>query len=208
MKKKDENMEWEMEAPHLASLPRTTPYSAPDNYFSDLTTRINQSVFVDGLMQKENQGFTIPQNYFEDLGIQIENRIAVDQLMALAKTDGFKTPVNYFDKLNADILSKTSGTVQKTKVVRLWQTDFMKYASAACFILLTASGLYINQQNTLKETRTAELANEQMLYDIDESVIIDHIQESQAPTTASASDTEMENYILNHFSSSDLSNNL
>lgn len=201
-------MEWEMEASHLASLPRTTPYSVPDNYFNDLTTRINQSVFVDGLMQKENQGFTIPQNYFEDLGTQIESRIALDQLKTLVQNDGFKTPANYFDKLNADILSKTSGTAQKTKVVRLWHTDFMKYASAACFILLTASGLYINQQNTLKETRTDELASEQMLYDIDESVIIDHIQESQAATTTSASDTEMENYILNHFSSSDLSNNL
>ncbi|MFI5450614.1 hypothetical protein ACHMWN_00480 [Pedobacter sp. UC225_61] len=208
MKKKDEDMEWEMEAPYLASLPRTTPYSAPDKYFNDLTTRINQSVFVDGLMQKENQGFTIPQNYFEDLSIQIESRIAVEQLNALVKNDGFKTPVNYFDKLNADILSKTSGTAQKTKVVRLWQTDFMKYASAACFILITASGLYFNQQSTLKEDRKVELANEQLLYDIDESVIIDHIQESQAPTTISASDTEMENYILNHFSSSDLSNNL
>ncbi|MFD0939436.1 hypothetical protein [Pedobacter boryungensis] len=207
MKKKEEDMEWEMEAPHLASLSRTTPYSAPDNYFKDLTTHINQSVFVASLTQKENPGFTVPQNYFEELGTEIESRIAVDQLYELAKSDGFKTPANYFDKLNADILSKTSGTVQKTKVVRLWQTDFMKYAAAACFILLTASGLYFNQQNTLQENRTSELASEQMLYDIDESVIIDHIQESQTAST-SASDTEMENYILDHFSSSDLSNNL
>ena len=36
VKLKDENMEWEMEAPTLAALPRITPYRVPDNYFNDL----------------------------------------------------------------------------------------------------------------------------------------------------------------------------
>ncbi|TKC05653.1 hypothetical protein FA048_18245 [Pedobacter polaris] len=205
---KDENMEWEKEASHLASLPRTTPYSVPDKYFNDLQTRINQSVFVDGLMQKENQGFTVPQNYFEDLGIQIESRIAVDQLKSLVNNDGFKTPTNYFDKLNAEILNKTSATTPKTKIIRLWGSDLMRYASAACFIVLVASGLYFNEQSVVKQNHNSELANEQMLYDIDESVIIEHIQESQNVTTTSASETEMENYILDNYSSSDLSSNL
>ena len=84
----------------------------------------------------------------------------------------------------------------------------MKYASAACFVVLIASGLYLNNQNTVQNLRNSELANEQMLYDIDESVIIEHLEESQNVTTSSASDTEMENYILNHYSSSDLTNNL
>lgn len=208
MNKKDEYMEWEMEASHLASLPRTTPYLVPDNYFDDLQARINQSVFVDGLMQKEDQGFTVPQNYFEHLSEQIESKIALDNIKSLAETDGFKTPVDYFDKLNAQILSKTSAAVPKTKVVSLWASDFMKYASAACIIVLTASGLYINQQSTIKQNLTAELVNEQMLYDIDESVIIEHIQESQNASTTAASNTEIENYILDNYSSSDLSNNL
>ncbi|MEE1945483.1 hypothetical protein VRU48_10210 [Pedobacter sp. KR3-3] len=205
--KDNENMEWEKEAAFLASLPRTTPYRVPDNYFDHLQLHINQSVFVDGLMQKEDQGFTVPQNYFEDLALQIEDRIATDQLRTLTATDGFKTPEGYFEKLQANILSQTAASRPKPKTIRLWQSDLMKYVSAACFIVLTASGLYLNQQNTLKQTRKAELANEQMLYDIDESVIIEHLQEGQT-ANASASDTEMENYILNHFSSSDLSNNL
>lgn len=205
---KDENMEWEMEASHLASLSRTTPYRVPDNYFDDLQARINQSVFVDGLMQKEDQGFTVPQNYFENLSEQIESKIALDNIKSLTETDGFKTPVDYFDKLNAQILSKTSAAAPKTKVVRLWSSDFMKYASAACIIVLTASGLYINQQSTIKQNLTAELVNEQMLYDIDESVIIEHIQESQNVSTTAASNAEIENYILDNYSSSDLSNNL
>ncbi|WP_199141346.1 hypothetical protein [Pedobacter sp. ASV12] len=205
--KDNENMEWEKEAAFLAGLPRTTPYRVPENYFDHLQLHINQSVFVEGLMQKEDQGFTVPQNYFEDLAWQIEDRIATDQLRTLTATDGFKTPTGYFEKLQADILSQTVASKSKPKTIRLWQSDLMRYVSAACFIVLTASGLYLNQQHTIKQNRKIELANEQMLYDIDESVIIEHLEEGQN-ANASASDTEMENYILNHFSSSDLSNNL
>lgn len=201
-------MEWEKEAPQLASLPRTTPYSVPDKYFNSLQERINDSVFVDGLMQKGNQGFTVPQNYFEELGTQIESRIALDQIHNLVETDGFKTPANYFDKLNAEILSKTSAAASKTKVVRFWRTDFMRYAAAACFILVVASGLYVNEQQNAKAIRADELANEQMLYNIDESVIFEHIQESQIAAASMTTDTEMENYILDNFSSTELSNNL
>lgn len=202
-------MEWEMEAPFLAGLPRTTPYRVPDNYFNDLSTRINQSIFIEDLMQKENHGFTVPTNYFEELGQQIESRITLEQFKGLATNDGFKTPANYFDRLQADILSKTVTTAQpKTRVVRLWQTDLMKYASAACFILLAATGLYLNEQHSLKQLRSVEFANEQVLYDIDENVIFEHLQENQTATTNSASETEMENYILDNFSSNDLSNNL
>ncbi|TCC86983.1 hypothetical protein EZ428_22520 [Pedobacter frigiditerrae] len=204
----DENMEWEKEAPQLASLPRTTPYSVPDNYFNELQNRINQSVFVDGLMQKENQGFNVPQNYFEDLANQIESRIASAQIKSLVKTDGFKTPANYFETLQADILSKTSGTTQETKFVRLWGSDLMKYASAACLFMVIGSGLYFTQQSKVTQTASLELAKEQALYDIDESTILEHIQESQAATVTTVSDTEMENYILDNFSSTDLSNNL
>ena len=60
------------------------------------------------------------------------------------------------------------------------------------------------------QTQTEELANEQLLYDIDESTIIEHL-ETQNTTTlnnTSASDTEMENYLLSNFSSSDLSHEL
>ena len=199
-----------MESPHLAALPRTMPYSVPDKYFNELQVRINQSVFVEDLMQRENQGFTIPQNYFEDLGKQIESRIAADQISTLVKNDGFKTPANYFDQLQANILSKTTAApAPKVKVLRLWQTDLMKYASAACFIILAASGLYLNEQHSIRQIRNTEFANEQLLYDIDESVIFEHLQESQTVTNnISASDTEMENYILDNFSSSDLSNHL
>lgn len=208
MKKVDENMEWEREAPHLASLAKHNPYSVPDKYFNELSARINQSVFVDGLMQKENQGFTTPVNYFEELSQQIESKIAIENIKTIAQNDGFKVPTDYFDQLSNAILSKTSAAATpKTKIVRLWHRDLIKYASAACFILLVASGLYVKEQNSAKQLRTAELASEHMLYDIDESLIREHIQESQNVNNA-ATNAEMESYILDHFSSNDLSNNL
>lgn len=206
--KRDENIDWEMEAPLLASLPRTTPFRVPDQYFENLQTHIHQSVFVDSLMQRENQGFTVPENYFEELGANIEAKIAIDKFKNLTANDGFKTPINYFDHLNAQILSKTSALKPKTKVFKLWSSDLMRYAAAACFIILTASGLYLNQQNTLKQNRNTEIANEQILYDIDESVIIEHLMENESLTSTSPSDTELENYILNHYTTNDLSNNL
>lgn len=206
--KRDENIEWEMEAPFLASLPRTTPFRVPDQYFGDLQTHIHQSVFLDSLIQRENQGFTVPENYFEELDANIKAKIAIDKFKNLTDNDGFKTPSNYFDNLNAQILSKTSALKPKTKVFKLWNSDLMRYAAAACFIILTASGLYLNQQNTLKQNRNTEIASEQILYDIDESVIIEHLMENESLTSTSPSDTELENYILNHYSTNDLSNNL
>jgi hypothetical protein len=206
--KRDENIDWEMEAPLLASLPRITPFGVPDQYFGDLQTHINQSVFVDSLMQRENQGFSVPENYFEELGANIEARIAIDKFKNLTDNDGFKTPVNYFDNLNAQILSKTSALKPKTKVFKLWSSDLMRYAAAACFIILTASGLYLNQQSTLTQNRNTEIASEQMLYDIDESVIIEHLIESESLTSSSPSDAELENYILDHYTTNELSNNL
>eukprot|EP00388_Colpodella_angusta_P023670 GDKJ01061055.1.p1 GENE.GDKJ01061055.1~~GDKJ01061055.1.p1 ORF type:complete len:208 (-),score=6.28 GDKJ01061055.1:55-678(-) len=207
MKKEDENMEWKSEAPYLASLAKHHPYSVPDNYFNELSARINQTIFVDGLMLKENQGFTVPENYFNELSQQIESKIATEKLLNFtANESGFKVPDQYFDQLSANILSKTT-SVPKTKVVRLWHSDLVRYASAACFILLVASGLYVKEQNNVKQLRNTELASEHMLYDIDESVIIEHIQETSSANNT-ATNAEMESYILDHFSSNDLSNNL
>lgn len=208
MNKLDENMDWEKEASHLASLSRSTPYRVPDNYFDDLQARINQSVFIADLMQKEDLGFVVPQNYFENLAEQIESKIATAQIKELVKTDGFKTPSNYFEKLNTAILEQTINATPKIKKISLWRSDLVKYAAAACLVIAIATGFYFNQNKEVAQNTTAELISEQMLYDIDESVIIEHLQESENMSTSLASDKEIENYILENYSSSDISNNL
>lgn len=80
---------------------------------------------------------------------------------------------------------------------------------------MASFGVYFYQNGssaTVQQAQSAEAVNEQLLYDIDESTIIDHL-ESQNTTSSnikatSASDTEMENYILSNFSSNDLSQEL
>ena len=52
-------------------------------------------------------------------------------------------------------------------------------------------------------------SNEQMLFDIDEEAIIEHMQTiDQVQTTTSATDTEIENYILNNYSQNEIARNL
>jgi len=204
MNKREENMEWELEAPYLASLPRTTPFSVPDDYFKHFQSQVESVIFLNGLAEKEDLGFSVPTGYFEDLTSAIQSRITVDSFAN--REASFTTPDNYFEKLNAAILSKTISDKPKTKVRRLWGSDFMKYASAACFIILAATGLYLNQQNNLKLERSAELVSEQMLYDIDENVIIEHLNETQ--TASNLSNAEMESYILENYTSNDISTNL
>ena len=46
---RDENMEWELEAPYLASLPRTTPFSVPDDYFKHFPSQVESVIFLNVL---------------------------------------------------------------------------------------------------------------------------------------------------------------
>lgn len=203
-------MEWEKEAGYLAGLSKSSPYRVPDEYFGDLQSRIQQSIFLDSLDLKEQPGFKVPTGYFEMLDTEIEAKISVETIRGLTNGDGFRVPASYFDKLHENIVGKTSSAIVPTPRVRkLWHVGVMKYVSAACLFLIAASALYVNQQQNLQEVRNTELAQETMLYDIDESVIIEHLEEStNASYSNTASANEMENYILDNFSSSDLSNNL
>lgn len=206
MSKLDENMEWEKEAVYLAKLSRVTPYRAPDQYFEELPARIQQSVFLSELDSKGTLGLNVPPHYFDELPAQIEAKVLTEEMKGLVPETGFQTPVGYFDRLQADILEKTI-RAPRPRSVKLWHQDAIKYISAACFIVLAASGLYLNQQHTVKQMASTELAREQMLYDIDENVIFEHIEETQTANT-STSTAEMETYILDNFSTSELSNSL
>lgn len=212
-----ENNDWMNEAPALAAMVKRNPFSVPDGYFENCDEAIFSTVFLDGLKQKtSNNNFEVPQNYFEDLTERIQTRIALSEM---PKADqAFAVPENYFDTLQRRIADRiaTSEPKKEAKVVPLWRRSIVKYASAACFLLMASFGVYFYQNNssatTAQQVQSAEAINEQLLYDIDESMIIDHL-EAQNTTrsnikTTSASDTEMENYILSNFSSSDLSQEL
>jgi len=211
-----ENNDWINETPALSAMGKRNPFSVPDGYFENCDEAIFSAVFLDGLKQKtSDNNFEVPQNYFEDLTERIQTRITLEALPKAGQA--FAVPENYFDTLQSRIAEKIAASEPKkvAKVIPLWRRNIVKYASAACFVLMASFGVYFYQNGsttTVQQVQSAEAVNEQMLYDIDESTIIDHLEAENTTTsnikTTSASDTEMENYILSNFSSNDLSQEL
>lgn len=211
-----ENNDWMNEAPTLAAMGKRNPFSVPDGYFENCDEAIFSAVFLDGLRQKtNNNNFEVPQHYFEDLTERIQIRITLSEMPKAEQA--FAVPENYFDTLQSRITDRIAASKPKkeVRIVSLWRRNILKYASAACFVLMASFGVYFYQNGssaTVQQVQSAEVVNEQLLYDIDESTIIDHLEAQNTTSsntkTTSASDTEMENYILSNFSSSDLSHEL
>jgi hypothetical protein len=161
-------------------------------------------VFISTLQKTPASGFSTPIDYFNTLESQINAKITLAQFET--ETPGFAVPDGYFDKLQQNILAKTSEAKQS---IKLWQRPIFKYAVAACLVLTSTAGWFAKQEiEAAKQAQSLELAKEQMLYDIDESVILEYVQESQNVKTASMTEGEMENYILDNFSTTELSNSL
>jgi hypothetical protein len=211
-----ENNDWINEAPTLAAMGRRNPFAVPTGYFDNCEEEVFSKIFLDNLKQKTfENAFEVPQNYFEELTERIETKIALGQIIQREKS--FAVPEKYFETLQRRITSKIAAEESKkeARIIPLWKRSFVKYASAACFVLISSFGVYFYQNNEAANIPTAQLqsadfANEQMLYDIDESTIIDHLEAQNISNTktTSASDTEVENYILNNYSSSDLAQEL
>jgi len=213
-----ENNDWINEAPTLAAMVKRNPFIVPKGYFDNCEQDVLNQVFLDKLKQKTNSNvFEVPVSYFEELTEMIETRIALEEINLPSR--GFAVPENYFETLQSRINSKIATDEIKpkeAKIIPLWKKGFVKYASAACFVLIASFGVYFYQNNqsiattNAAQLRSAEMANEAMLYDIDESTIIEHVeaQTTSNKTNVSASDTEMENYILSNYSSTDLAQEL
>jgi hypothetical protein len=219
MDKKLENNEWMDEAPFLAQLPKTNPFAAPPGYFDSLQGNINTAVYFDKLKEETGEmHLPVPEGYFEQFQDSINSRIAEEELRAQVQEDGFAVPQGYFENLNSRILSQINEEAKpknKTKIFKLWHSKAMKYSTAACIVIISAVGLYMNQQQSQTTAAkpvlvTKATTQEQTLYDIDEQVIIDQIQsgKSEQAANTTATDSEMEDYILNNYSQNDIASNL
>jgi hypothetical protein len=156
------------------------------------------------------RGFSVPDNYFEQLNRDIQTRIVEEKLKALSTGNGFKVPELYFEELGSRIEARVRPAEVKkpARVVRLWHSDLLKYATAACFILITAFGFYLNNNTGKAPAVASEMASEQMLLDMDEQVIMEDVaQEKVLQTNTSASEQELEAYILSNYSTNDIAAN-
>jgi len=213
-----ENNDWIKDAPTLAAMGKRNPFSVPAGYFNNCEDDVFSHIFLNDLKLKTgNSAFGVPENYFEELTEMIETRIAFEQ--SVQPTNKFAVPENYFETLQSRIIGKIESEQivrKEANIIPLWRRGFVKYASAACFLLISSFGVYFYQNNessnavNVPQMQTADLANDQMLYDIDETTIIDHLeaQNTSNTKTTSASDTEVENYILSNYSSTDLAQEL
>jgi hypothetical protein len=154
--------------------------------------------------------FAVPENYFEQLNRDIQTRLVEERLKALAVSPGFTVPESYFEQLSSriELSVKPAPQPPTAKIVRLWRSDIMKYATAACFILLTAFGFYINNNTVNKPNVATEMANEQLLFDIDEQLITEDIVTKPAfEVNTTVSEEELEAYILSNYSTNDIASN-
>jgi len=203
-----ENSDWKNEAPYLAGLGMKSPFATPEGYFEQLPEHIHQAIYLENLKAElPEDGFKIPENYFDELSAGIEAKLATGRLKEMVPNNGFAVPGDYFNQLQAKISEKTS--TKETKIVRLWHSKLLKYASAACFVLISAAGIYFYPGNSTGQSASADLANEQMLYDIDENTIIEHIQSNSLKAESPAvADADLENYILSNYSQNDIASDL
>jgi len=205
------------EAPHVAALSRTTPFTVPDHYFEELNAQILGAVYMDEL--KEQAGVfnaDVPAGYFENLSADIYSRISMDTIKPQVKETGFEVPSGYFEQLSASISQRVAAEDKPEKAVpvfKLWHSSMLKYATAACIVLISAFGIYVNQDETVPAAPVATkvaLQNEQILFDIDEDVIIEHIQSGNTEQAANTSATkaEIEEYIISNYTQTDIASSL
>ncbi|SHF82790.1 hypothetical protein SAMN04488522_103802 [Pedobacter caeni] len=213
MEKDLENSDWMNEAPYLAGLGAKSPFALPEGYFEQLPEQIHQAIYLDKLKAGlPESGFNTPEGYFEGLATGIQAKLAIEKLKEQVPNEGYTVPADYFNQLQSKIsdrITQENTGRRETKIVRLWHSKLLKYASAACFILITAAGIYFYPGTPAQQALSADMANEQLLYDIDESTIIEHIESNSLKRENPAvADADLENYILSNYSQNDIASDL
>ncbi|MET4081583.1 hypothetical protein ABIB40_001532 [Pedobacter sp. UYP30] len=213
MNKEIENNEWIELAPSLAKMNRRNPFATPINYFETLEQQTNNAIFLAEMAEnKHNYGLEVPEDYFLTLFTNIGTTIKLTE--KIKSESAFEVPADYFSQLQDKLAAKTAPrkATTKPKIVRLWHKNLVKYASAACLVLVSSFGIYYYNQHVdlMPEVSATETTQDQFLYDIDESTIIQQINTEQPVESknVSATDTEMENYLLNHYTTTELAQEL
>lgn len=144
MIKEEENMDWEKEAPLLASLDRQNAFTVPDGYFEGLQQNVMSEIALEQL-QLKTPTFEIPANYFEESAEIIKARVLLESIKesVIHNDAGFKVPDSYFEDLKSQTIQHIKP--KKTNVIRF---NFLRYATAACILLTTSLGIYFNVKHT------------------------------------------------------------
>lgn len=124
-------------------------FTVPANYFEELSNNIQSRIAVEELLNTQTTGLTVPANYFEELSSKIQSRLTVEEALVNA-ADTLTVPEGYFNGLNKEILNKTVNqdiVKRKGVVIRMISSTAFKYATAACFLLMIGTGVFIQMQS-------------------------------------------------------------
>ncbi|WET71657.1 hypothetical protein [Sphingobacterium sp.] len=93
-----------LEPTNLPASLRENPFGLPENYFSDLESKIITQVKL--VECKEESIFEVPEGYFDSLSAAIMCKVVEDNLKNQVGTDGFEIPENYTSELSSTILNR------------------------------------------------------------------------------------------------------
>lgn len=162
--KQDTNILEELatEAPTLANIGNTMPYTLPSGYFEGLNEAIMLEISADNL-PKIASPFTVPQQYFETLSNNILEVISKETtntidvytefeaiapvLNTISKANIYTLPQAYFTTLNID-LNDTKTTAKVVSMSSIKRK--IVYVAAACVIGIMAVSAFIFTRNSNK----------------------------------------------------------
>lgn len=156
--------DWREEAPLLAAMHRTNPFSVPADYFNTLKDNIIARSLVEDSRFNNEDEFTVPEGYFDTLRSQIESRIAEETVRELAPADGFTVPNGYFSSLQERILAKTISVEHPPEtIIKPIRSNWIRYAAAACVTLILGSVLIFNSQDTSFESQLSSISDQEIV---------------------------------------------
>ena len=171
-----------------------------------------------GLSKLKNENpFRVPENYCESLAEDVQKKIhAFADLERMNKENPFQVPENYFSALPTLVQQRIIDGKKKRPVFGKWISISLrpKYALAfAAVIILLIFGIkYITKPTTLhapeKYLSMEELQSSSYLAELDESMLIDVLEQQTNSDEVNDNDT-LEQYLMdNGIDISQIENNL
>ncbi len=137
MNREEDYIDWDKEAPLLCAISKKNPFKVPEEYFNSLNSQILSQVALDDI--KSESIFEVPENYFNQLESQIMSQIRIDEM--INQNDGFTVPETYFEESQNVIEQSVKSSKKSAKIINL---NMIRFAAAACILLTTSVGIYIN----------------------------------------------------------------
>ncbi|OFY83473.1 MAG: hypothetical protein A3F72_05980 [Bacteroidetes bacterium RIFCSPLOWO2_12_FULL_35_15] len=166
-------------APHLSKLSGKSPFKADNDYFDSFILKL--------------------EDHIADLE---EIKTEAPVLSNIPKYSPFELPTNYFDEFPTKIQDVVNNKTSKTNIFE-WITLLIKPNFAipvlTTFLIAFAGINYIEKQSKVTDTKMEyQLSEEEQLYLIDESIIIDAIVSgtSSGNEKTIEQNTNIENYLI------------